>query len=315
MNNICFTQMNTEKKKIKKKKNLSSPKICRGINKNNKPCKYKSKYTIYCNKHTELVLDKIVKIQKWWKNTLQIINFKRRGIGYNHLYICNNTEDFYTLQDLSEIPNTYLITYFENETKKVWAFDLRSLYNLFVNSKFNAPVLNPYTTIPFNHTFVRNVNNFIYSYKNNTDFKIKDQESEVVISREEHIIRKCVDCFIQINSLGYHCNHKWITDLSKHRLIRLFYEFKDIITYRASLSRNQIIGIFGTVVPFSELLFGIEYKSTYELLELICNKIKMIFETNSEHKELGILLFLTALTTVSNDANQSLNFLQQSNFY
>ena len=62
---------------------------------------------------------------------------------------------------------------------------------------------------------------------------------------------------------------------------------------------------------YNEELF-VSYADTIELL--INHKLKMILKTNYNNKDLGILLFLTALTTTSNEAALSLEYLQQTNF-
>lgn len=290
-------------KKLKKSETIH----CKGINKNKTACKYHAKETVYCKKHVHLALDSIVKIQNWWKKTFSRLFIKRRGYAFYSRFICNNQEDFYTLNNILDIPECYFISYYETETKKIWAFDIRSIFSLFSISNF----VNPYTTIQFSPTFIHNANFFISKFKNNSDFNLNN-EIQDPITHEERISRKCIDCFIEINSLGYYCNHLWILQLSKNKLIKLFFEFKDIIYYRAFLNKNQVQSIFGCPFPFSELIYGIESKSHSDLVELIVSKLKMILQ-NQNNKELGILLFLTALTSVSQEANMSLSFLQQAN--
>jgi hypothetical protein len=301
MESICIVNKKV-KKNIKKIQ-------CQAINKNKMPCKCLAKDTIYCNKHISCALDKIIFIQKWWKKTLPIITSQKRGIGYIDRTICNNEEDFYTLSSIMDIPDIFFITYHEKSTKKVWGFDIRSLYNLFINKIFD----NPYTTIKFHTKFVRHANTFIEKYKNDKNFNLNTMSQ--IRSMEEKIVRNTIDLFIEMNSMGYYCNHDWLIYLPSHKLIKFYYEFKDIIFYRANLTHLNIIQIFGCPNPFvNDFGARIELKSVYELLDLINNKLKMILSTNLNNKDLGILLFLTALTTTSYEAALSLDYLQQASF-
>lgn len=313
MENICIINLKVSKKN-KNKKNKSEckheiHKQCAAINKNKMPCKCLAKNTIFCNRHISFALNQIQLIQKWWKRTLPILISKKRGIGYMNRSICNNEEDFYTLNPIMDIPDIFFITYYENETKKVWGHDIRSLHNLFSNKIFE----NPYTTIKFNQKFMSHAKFFIEKYKNHQNFNLNKQVENT--SREEKILRETTDLFIEINSMGYYCNHEWIIFLPKHALLKLYYEFKDIIYYRANLTHLNIIQIFGTPNPFvNDFGVSFEFKTIYDLLDLINHKLKMILKTDYNNKDLGILLFLTALTTTSHEAAVCLDYLQQTNF-
>jgi hypothetical protein len=305
---------NSNLKKEKKTGNMPKTKIhtlnhsCRGINKNKQQCRNKAKFTIYCSRHIEFAVSKVLQIQKWWKLVMERNKSSKRGYGYEKRELCHNDEDFYTLNEIKNIPDKYFITYFEKNTKKLWAFDLRSLHNLFSIKSF----INPYTRYTFTEKFIKNVDYFVKLYQKDCDFIIEDSKDETE-SFEEKVSRNTIDIFIEINSLGYHCDHKWVLNLPKNKLLKLIFDFQDIIYYRAYLNRHQIGDIFGCQVPFHELIHGIDNKSQIELVEYIMKKVKLIFTTNHSNKELGILLFLTALTFVSSEAMTSLEFLQQTN--
>ena len=80
----------------------------------------------------ETKIDSIIKIQSFIRRFL----VNRRG---NRL-LCNNEEDFYTYELLSDIDPIYFYTY--KDTKDIfWGFDIRSFHKLI---ELNYP--NPYTT-------------------------------------------------------------------------------------------------------------------------------------------------------------------------
>lgn len=300
---FCNVKINQKKKIINNKKIQ-----CVAINKNKMQCKCLAKNTIYCGKHISLAMTQIILIQSWWKKYLPTLIRKRRGIGYFDKSICNNEDDFFTLCPITEISDIFFLTYYEKESKKVWGFDIRSLYHLFKNKTFE----NPYTTYKFDKKFISNVNFFIEKYKNHIEFNPKENN----LNKEQVILRELIDMFIEINSMGYYCNHEWLINMPRVKLIKLYFEFKDIIYYRANLTDYNIMQIFGIPNPFvHDIGLNFEFKSIYDLLDLINHKLKMIMKTNMNNKDLGILLFLTALTTASPEAAICLEYLQQGNYY
>jgi hypothetical protein len=280
---------------------------CVAENKNGTPCRNRSRHTIYCNKHVCAAMSNIVRIQKWWRKTRISKDLKKRGPALEARDICNNLEDFFTFTDVKDIPSKYFVSYYEKETKKVWGFDLRSISNLFQSRSFQ----NPYTRLEFDTEFVSNACSLIGGLKNQPDFVISDDHTEY-LSPEERVKKECLNCFLDINSLGYHVDYLWMCNLSRSRLLRLYYDFQDIVMYRSYLTRTQIQEMFGILYPFSEIVYGLENRSHTELIQIICQKLKMILCVNSSNKELGILLFLTALTSASPEAFSSLCFLQQN---
>jgi hypothetical protein len=281
--------------------------ICQAKNKKGDPCSYKATRTIYCSRHVSLALSSIVKIQNWWRNTVFTLELKRRGKAYESRDICTNMEDFFTFTEIDQIPKKYFISYHEKQSNKVWGFDVRSLDSLFQARTME----NPYTRMPLDPAFVSNVRHYIKKFKSDADFVVKD-DIITPLSEEEQVKKDCLGCFVDIGCLGYNVDHTWLCNLTRAKLIKLYYEFQDTVMYRSFLSRQQVQDMFGHHFPFNEVVLGIESKNQVELLSIICKKIKMILSTNSVNKDLGILLFLTALTNVSSEALSSLYFLNQN---
>jgi hypothetical protein len=298
----------------KKRKVSAPPKTCKKANpicvaKNKKgdPCIYKATRTIYCTRHVSLALPSIIRIQRWWRSAVCILEFKRRGKAYEKRDICTNMEDFFTFTEVDQIPKKYFISYHEKLSNKIWGFDVRSLDSLFQARTME----NPYTRMPLDQTFVNNVRYYIKKFKSDSDFVVKD-DIITPLSEEEQVKKDCLGCFVDMGCLGYNVDHTWLCNLTRAKLIKLYYEFQDTVMYRSFLSRQQVQDMFGHHFPFNEVVLGIESKSQLELLSIICKKIKMILITNSANKDLGILLFLTALTNVSSEALSSLYFLNQN---
>ena len=78
---------------------------------------------------------------------------------------CNNSEDFYTYEELKNIPKKYFYSYVDDK-KFRWGFDIRSLDKLL---NMNYP--NPYTTEPIPQNIITDVKEKINILKNESDYE------------------------------------------------------------------------------------------------------------------------------------------------
>lgn len=278
---------------------------CQKILKNKKKCKNKSKYTIYCTKHVDTAMNSIVTIQRWFRNIIYKTNIKNKGLSFYCRELCNNPCDFYTLDEIKIIPDKYFISYYDTQTKKIWGHDIRSLYMLFNENIYT----NPYTTLMYPDDFLsrakkytQNIQrhdlvSFFYEYKNDR------------VDETEYIKRKAIDVFAGINRMGFFSSHEWLFSMSKYKLIKLYYDFKDIIYYRANLSDEQIFSIFGSYCPFDETQYLFNKKELY-IVGIIIEKLEMILNNqNMVLKEQGILFFISVLTCVSDEAMETFPYI------
>lgn len=291
---------------------------CQATCKSQKKCLNKNKETIYCNKHIKIAMPYIIKIQKWWKNIYPKLLIKKKGYGYYNRSICNNDDDFYSFEKISEIPNTFFVSYFEKETNKVWGYDIRSLYKLFTTHKHQPKYedthktdkkslyMNPYTTIYFSEAFIKKINDLCKNNINKNNDEYSHFEYEYLIHRQ------WIDILIEFNMFGYDIQEKWIFDLDDQNLIKLILELKDIIYYRAYLTHNQILEMFNSTYPFNYSIDILYESDKFKILELLYRELKKIMSIqNRPTQEHGILLFLTSLTMVNIDALNSFSYLVQ----
>ncbi len=207
---------------------------------------------------------------------------------------CNNDEDFYTYEELKDIPKKYFYSYVDDK-KFRWGFDIRSLDKLLT---MNYP--NPYTTEPIPQIIVVEVKDKINLLKNESGYE--DLTDSIVRERKDAIKQKIVDLFSYIEQSGYTCQIDWFTSLTVRRLKELYRQLEDIWNYRSQLSQQMKCNIcppnaeiFNT--PMIEVM---NYSCKEDLQELILHEtMKFTNAISDSDRKLGFMYFLIAFGMVS----------------
>jgi len=213
---------------------------------------------------------------------------------------CNNEEDFYTFDELKDVPKQFFYSYVDNSDIR-WGFDIRSLDKL-LQMGFN----NPYTTEPVPQNVVDDVKDKISILKLNSTYE--DLTDTIIRDRKETIKQKIVDLFSFIEQSGYTCHIEWFTSLSLRRLKDLYKQLEDVWNYRSQLSeqmkRNVCppnADIFKT--PMIEVM---NYNIKEDLQELILHEVMKFTQANTDSdRKLGFMYFLIAFGMVSQPCYQA----------
>lgn len=207
---------------------------------------------------------------------------------------CNNSEDFYTYDELKDIPKKYFYSYVDDK-KFRWGFDIRSFDKLIA---MNYP--NPYTTEPIPQNIVSEVKQKIIDLRKDNNYI--DISDSIVRERKDAIKQKIVDLFSYIEQSGYTCQIDWFTSLTVRRLKELYRQLEDVWNYRSQLS-NQMkrnicppnADIFNT--PMIEVM---NYTSKEDLQELILHEVMKFTNAQSDSdRKLGFMYFLISFGMVS----------------
>ena len=209
---------------------------------------------------------------------------------------CNNTEDFYTYDELKDIPKKYFYSYVDIN-KFRWGFDIRSLDKLLT---MNYP--NPYTTEPIPQNIVLEVKKIIKSLKEEEGYI--DISENIIRERKDAIKQKIVDLFSYIEQSGYTCHIEWFTNLTIRRLKELYRQLEDVWNYRSQLTQQMKrnicppnADIFRT--PMIEVM---NYSSKEDLQELILHEVmKFTNAVSDSDRKLGFMYFLIAFGMVSQE--------------
>ena len=228
----------------------------------------------------------IVKIQCVMRG--KIIRMKNENLK------CNNSEDFYTYEDLNNIESKFFYSY-KDKSNIRWGFDIRSLDKLI---QMRYP--NPYTTEEIPLDIIQEVKKKMNSLKNEVGYE--DLTDSIIRDRKETIKQKIVDLFSFIEQSGYTCHVEWFTNLSVRRLKELYRQLEDIWNYRSQLTQQMKCNIcppnadiFKT--PMIEVM---NYSCKEDLQELILHETMKFTQARTDSdRKLGFMYFLIAFGMVS----------------
>ena len=175
----------------------------------------------------------IQKIQKIFRGHIVRYLKNLRGPALNNRK-CTNETDFFSLQEINEIPEEQFISY-KDKDGFIYGFDICSLYNMIVVEKMERK--NPYNRNELPKNIIDNINTIsrlgkILGYKLNIviDNKIDN------LSQEKKIELETLSLFQKIETMGFITNPQWFLRLNRGLLRVYLNELIDIWNYRAQLT-------------------------------------------------------------------------------
>ena len=260
----------------------------------------------------------IIKMQKVWRGKLQRIFNETHGPAYKNHKLCTNATDFFTMDDLGDLPLFNFFSYKDTDGF-IYGFDIVSIYNLIYKTK--GQVLNPYNRNEIPLTIIgtlRKVLRLGKIFDIQIDTEIKDITSE--LTNKKNIELRTLDLFQNIDSLGNYSNSQWFLTLNRQQLNKFLRELVDIWSYRAQLSNETKRAICPTVGnPFRNIcLQAISQETRLEYLQKTILEVmeKMVNSgVDKDNRSLGAYYVLGALTLVNENAALSLPWLFQSVAY
>ena len=262
--------------------------------------------------------DNTVIIQKAWRSYLYNQYNKLRGPARFKRNLCVNDTDFFTMDDLTDIPYNQFFS-FQDTDNIIYGFDIMSIYTLF-DKGFDGKIVNPYNRNILPKNVKKNMMKLIWLSKlfnEPMNLKMNDDETNNEVTFLT-IDERVVTLFHDIDILGNYTDSKWFLDLTHNYLIKFLVELNDIWMYRANLSDE----IKREVCPTYRDLFRIMYindlrsVSTLIVQDIIVTIMERLVKTGINHDSrcLGANYVLCALTLVSPDAAIALPWLYQSVF-
>ena len=263
-----------------------------------------------------------LKIQKVFRGFLNRKLHKLQGPALKNRKICTNDTDFFTMDDMIEIPTTQFYSY-RDKDDFVYGFNIVSLYNLILKEGSRAK--NPYNRSEFDTNVKENVLSMIRISKL-LKIPIEIELKNEVMDPAKRLELKILDLFQTMNSYGNYANSEWFSDLSRNSHIRFARELVDIWNYRALLTmakKQEICPPHGT--PFlgtpyftnvannaSLINLSIETLVKYNV-QIIENLVKSAIDI--DNKMLGTFYVLSSLTLVSQQARDAMPWLYESVVY
>jgi hypothetical protein len=125
------------------------------------------------------------------------------------------------------------------------------------------------------------------------------------------------DLFMDIDLLGNYTQSSWFSNLERLNYIRLYRILYDIWNFRGQLSRNLKSNICPFFDPFTNIFIRQIYHNeiTHEEIQFACLTVieNLIYSgIDDEHRKIGALHVLSALTLVSSGARLAMPWLYES---
>ena len=253
-----------------------------------------------------------IKIQKRIKGRLLRRYMFYKGPGFKKRELCNNPYDFFTMEDIKEMPYTQFFSY-EDRDGFVYGFDIVSLYNLIIKSEKHPK--NPYNRMDISENVMANMRTLIKMsnvLQIPMDIDIKDIRNE--LTPQKNIELRVLELFQNIDALGNYSNSSWFLSLNRNALWKLMNELKDIWNYRAQLS-NQIKRAIcpPNGDPFRSLNFHIVYNEINmdRIRSIVIDVLEKFVNSgiDKDSKTLGAYYVLGSMTLVSEEEAIALPWL------
>ena len=269
--------------------------------------------------------------------------FKLRGDALKNRSLCVNNSDFYTLEPLEEIEHQLFYSY-KDENDFHYGFNIVSLIQLMKNK--SKDILNPYNREIISKTIIEDIIslykkihllfptilepdddpinkittitshiNTIYAINNFEN--IHEIQNKITSIREKPIPVRMIELFMEIDQLGNYTDSTWFSQLNVRDYVRLYRSLYDIWNYRAQLSPDMKHKICIIGNPFLNIFNERIYYNDVSLSR-IQEACLVVFENlvycgiDIEHRKIGTMHALSALTIVSLNARNTMPWLYES---
>ena len=258
--------------------------------------------------------NKVISLQRHVRGMIVRRLNRLKGNGLLKRDLCVNETDFYTLDDVKEIPVSQFFSFTDTD-KKTYGFDIISLYNLILKDGHDTK--NPYNRqdIPKDTiTNIRNVVRISKILKIHIDIKIKNENVHTPAQRTQ---MRIIALFQAIDSLGNYSQSQWFSGLDRRLLIRYLRELSDIWMYRAQLTNEvkmQICPPNGDPFRNTNMNLLMHNMGFTDLQRFCLTVMENLVNSGSsaQWKSLGAYYVLAALTLVNQNAANTLPWLYES---
>jgi hypothetical protein len=258
--------------------------------------------------------DNAVVIQKAWRRYLLRQFNKLRGPARFNRRLCVNETDFFTMDDLKDIPYGQFFSFQDADTM-IYGFDVLSIYTLFhKRPDTDNKTANPYNRNVLSKQIKKNVLKLLwFSRLYKEEINISMGEDTVKL---QTIQDRATTLFHDIDILGNYTNVNWFLSLGQTGLVRFLVELNDIWSYRANLSDT----VKAEICPNHRDLFRMMYMMDIRIVSLatiqdiVLNVMEMLVRDgiNRDSRCLGANFVLCGLTLVNAEAAIALPWLFHS---
>jgi len=297
------------------------------------PCPYTATHGDFCSRHhknpnrfiTKMVLpDKmltrsahqaVILLQKFWRVWSIKRRFQRQGPAANCYSLASNQTEVYSLDSLETIPKSFFFS-FGDESKNIWAFDIRSLSHLVTEGN---EIVNPYTRGLISSAVLQRIHRRI--------LWLRERKFPILYATGENLTpdqlwnQKVLDVFFKMEALGYRASCRWFDEMNLSDHISFYRRLYRLWMYQLGLTspeREAIVPGYnsGMTKLFRHTPDRIE-ANTHDLrwwrranLNLILEFISRAHQKSQQG--LGALYVLMALVQVVPEASEAYPWIRES---
>ena len=268
----------------------------------------------------------IIKLQSIMRMFIVFSMIKMRGPALKDRKKCINEKDFYSLEPIENI-HIYDFFSFKDDKGFIYGFDLNSLVTMF---RKQGNLTNPYNRDKIGFDVIKKIsylsklNKYMnYNNTNCIETTVRDlvlQKLASIRSKETNF--RIEELFHEMDLLGNYTNSSWFINLTRQNLVHLLRYMWDIWNFRGNIPNSTKRKISPYFNPFTDGVENLEREhfnnAGEERLNILKKTSLTIMENfvysgiNSEFKQLGCMIVLSALTLVSIPARNSLPWLYES---
>lgn len=281
-------------------------------------------------------LPQVIKLQRYIKKSLQLLKQNLHGPAFNHRQLCVNDSDFFTLDELKDIPNDDFFS-FTDEKKFIYGFSIDSIIQLILKSdenyfeQFSRKIKHRHTTTSttpkicyyqfiktlYTHYSKIKIINPYTRFVIDNKIKLKAirlyARKEYDINRVEHIVEvvdiktlvknKCLAIFQKIDMFGYQTDINWLYD-QNHTVLKIFYKKLALLwNFEFGLNneaRYKIAHSHNIFVNLHDIMISKQDK--YTLLDKILEPVNAMVSNGrtDADKQSGCIIVLYALAFINN---------------
>lgn len=172
-------------------------------------------------------------IQQFWRVWSGRNRYRRQGPAANVRQMASNSTEVYSLDSLDSIPLIYFFS-FADETKNIWAFDIRSLSHLVTEGN---EIQNPYTRLILSSEILQKIHSRI--------LWLRQRKYAILYATGENLTQdqiwnqKVLDVFFKMEHLGYRASCRWFDQMNLSDHILFYRRMHRLWMYQLGLTAAE----------------------------------------------------------------------------
>ena len=264
---------------------------------------------------TRSALRKINTLQRFWRSKRGIRRFHAQGPAANIRAVAANDTEVYSLESVDTIPQCFFFS-FADETKTIWAFDIRSLSHLVTEGN---EIVNPYTRVLLDSVTLKKIHDrIVWLRQRKIPIVYVTNES---MTQEQIWNQKVLDVFFRMEGAGYRASCRWFQDMNLTAHSTFYRRLHRLWTYQLGLTAAEKEAIMpgynsGMTKLFRQTPDRIE-SQIHDLRWWRRANLNLILEfltraPQKSQQSLGALYILMALVQVVPEAAEAYPWIRES---